>query len=818
MATTIDSGLFRNPNRDLVVNIKGTKKPVSDDYAYPKQDWFWTGKRPVFGECPGVAEDGHMTSLPLPDVSEKGTRQQLLDYFDNTWTLTEVLFSGLQGREVFLRSPWHQLRHPLIFYYGHVAALYINKLRVAGLIKDPVDEELEQIVETGVDEMSWDDLSKNDMEWPDLRRITEYRRTVYGIVKNLILDGDWSFPIRINDPAWALIMGYEHERIHLETSSVLIRELPAHLVTLPAQFPKNHPSAFDGSSGRKVQNEMLSVEAGEVHLGKPHDFRSFGWDNEYGTRSAQVAGFTASKFLITNGEFLEFVRAGGYGNRAYWTEAGWQWRVFRNIHFPTFWCPDGPVGLHQYKMRAIFDVIDLPLSWPVDVNVHEAKAYCAWKTLQDKPQHPYRLITENEHNMLRDASTRDLALGAARDPVMVQTGSQMASRKGAQYNSNLAWGSQSPVDALAPSSTGFHDVFGNAWHWTEDDFNMLDGFEVSPLYVDFSTPCFDGLHNIIMGGSFMSTGDEASIFSRFHFRPHFHQHASFRMCSGPNVGVQLPKLGTNGLSSAAPNLSADMEGEVDERMLNQYGTRQDVQPWESGPDSGLSFPARIAKVASEWAREKDVSLKRVLDLGCTVGGCSMELAKTVPEVVGVDFPHLIAAAEEMKRDGQRLFNMKEEGDVYTELLASVDSKIDRTRVNFKPVDPCGISAADSGSFNAVVMTNLLERLPAPAQCLENLVGKHGLVKPGGLLILSTTGSWSTSYTPKSQWLGGYKDEAGNEVRTLDGIKAVMAGLNGELQLIHREDVPMLMRQDARNFQFKMVETTVWQRQTALDDN
>ena len=94
-----------------------------------------------------------------------------------------------------------------------------------------------------------------------------------------------------------------------------------------------------------------------------------------------------------------------------------------------------------------------------------------------------------------------------------------------------------------------------------------------------------------------------------------------------------------------------------------------------------------------------------------------------------------------------------------------------------------ISAADSGSFNAVVMTNLLERLPAPAQCLENLVGKHGLVKPGGLLILSTTGSWSTSYTPKSQWLGGYKDEAGNEVRTLDGIKAVMAGLNGESRRI-----------------------------------
>ena len=49
-----------------------------------------------------------------------------------------------QGREVFVRSPWHQLRHPLIFYYGHVATLYINKLRVAGLVKEAVNEYMEQ--------------------------------------------------------------------------------------------------------------------------------------------------------------------------------------------------------------------------------------------------------------------------------------------------------------------------------------------------------------------------------------------------------------------------------------------------------------------------------------------------------------------------------------------------------------------------------------------------------------------------------------------------------------------------------------------------
>lgn len=467
--------------------------------------------------------------------------------------------------------------------------------------------------------------------------------------------------------------------------------------------------------------------------------------------------------------------------------------------------------MHQYKLRVIYDVVELPLSWPVDVNVHEAKAYCAWKTMQDKPKHPYRLITEGEHQLLRDASTRDESLGMARDPVMANAGSDMCKMKGAQYNSNLAWGSQCPVDALAPSSTGFHDVFGNAWHWTEDDFNMLDGFEVSPLYVDFSTPCFDGLHNIIMGGSFISTGDEASMFSRFHFRPHFHQHASFRMCSGPNSGVQLPKLGTNGLSSAAPNLSAEMERHVDEQMLVHFGAQQDVLPWPQGPTSALSFPSRMAKLVVEWAGKEGIPLKRVLDLGCTVGGLTLELAKTAPEVVGVDVPHYISAAEEMKRDGQRLFRMKEEGDVYTEILASVDSKVDRMRVNFKPVDPATISAADSGSFNVVVMTNLLERLPAPAQCFENMFGEHGLVKPGGLLVISTTGSWSTAHTPKSQWLGGYTDDSGNEVRTLDGIKAILQSSNGEMELIHREDVPAILREDARNYRFQMAEISIWRR-------
>lgn len=76
----------------------------------------------------------------------------------------------MQGTEAFYRPPYHNLRHPMVFYYGHPAALYVNKLRVAGLLSEPVNELFEHIFETGVDEMAWDDLSKNDMLWPMVRR------------------------------------------------------------------------------------------------------------------------------------------------------------------------------------------------------------------------------------------------------------------------------------------------------------------------------------------------------------------------------------------------------------------------------------------------------------------------------------------------------------------------------------------------------------------------------------------------------------------------------------------------------------------------
>jgi hypothetical protein len=125
---------------------------------------------------------------------------------------------------------------------------------------------------------------------------------------------------------------------------------------------------------------LTDVAAGDVVVGKPRDWPSFGWDNEYGERKIHVRQFQASKFLVTNAEFHEFVKSGGYAAERFWTRDGWQWRSYRNSKWPTFWVKDGPEGLHKYKLRLCFDVVAMAWDLPVDVNYHEGKAFCAWKS------------------------------------------------------------------------------------------------------------------------------------------------------------------------------------------------------------------------------------------------------------------------------------------------------------------------------------------------------------------------------------------------------------------------------------------------------
>lgn len=287
----------------------------------------------------------------------------------------------------------------------------------------------------------------------------------------------------------------------------------------------------------------------------------------------------------------------------------------------------------------------MPYNWPAEVNCHEAVAYCNWlnelKRNETGKDLRLRITTEAEHQLLRDEQNlleKELPverLGEL-DPAMSLSGQECINVRG--YNYQLAYSSACPVDAHQPNSKGLHDVFGNVWHWCLDYFCPFPGFDVHPVYDDFSTPCFDGKHNVILGGSFMSCGQLASAFARYHFRPHFFQHAGFRVVV-PSEDEVEPR--TTSMDAPAPYFGSDAVQEVesaDDRrrreleasLKESFGSANDKLPEDKcGPlwsirDNVVDFAGQVASIADKFASRSGTQ-RRALDVGCGVGGVSLRI-------------------------------------------------------------------------------------------------------------------------------------------------------------------------------------------------
>ena len=196
-------------------------------------------------------------------------RAEILDYFHATFEIDERLYDTLLNDETFYLRP-DRLRHPLIFYFGHTATFYINKLTVAKVIDQRINPRFESMFAVGVDEMSWDDLNESHYEWPTRVEVKEYRDQVRVLLDRLIRTLPLSLPIGWEDPLWGIMMGIEHQRIHLETSSVLIRQLPIDQVQ---QLPMWDICL---ETGEPPVNQLLNVAGGPVTLGKSKDHPLYG--------------------------------------------------------------------------------------------------------------------------------------------------------------------------------------------------------------------------------------------------------------------------------------------------------------------------------------------------------------------------------------------------------------------------------------------------------------------------------------------------------------------------------------------------------------
>ncbi len=708
--------------------------------------------------------------LSAGSAAEPGTadlvaakREEILAYFHRTCEIDQRLF-GLIANEKAFFVRHEPLRHPPIFYFAHPATFYVNKLFVARHFTTRIDPAMEAMMAVGVDEMSWDDLNSAHYDWPTVDAVRRYRQRVRQRVDAFIRTMPLELPIRQDSPAWMILMGIEHERIHLETSSAILRQMPLADLRREADLTADEKGLWRTcrAAGPRPANPWVEVAAQSVRLGKRDDDQTYGWDNEYGTEEVRLPAFSASRQLVSNGEFLEFVEAGGYGDESLWTDEGRGWLQYTKATHPRFWRRHSTT----WSQRNLLDEIPLPLDWPVEINCLEAQAWCAWKRQQTGLN--IQLPTEAHWQLLRGTIDTD----------QPHWGS-------APGNINLEHFASSCPVTMFPQGE-FCDVIGNVWQWTRTPIMPFKGFEVHPLYDDFSVPTFDGRHNLIKGGSWISTGNEALASARYAFRRHFYQHAGFR----PIID--------------APGHDCITEGS---KLYETDGLVTQYLEFHYGPEAlGVAnFPTACAAEAIRHLPEN--RRRRCLDIGCSVGRSTFEFARSFEHVDGIDFSaRFIQSGVRLQAGGEVHYEVPTEGELTVARsvsLAKLGLADLRGRVAFLQGDACNLKPLFT-DYDLVFAGNLIDRLYDPSLFLA-LIG--GRVLPGGLLVITSPYTWLEEYTPKSKWLGGRR-EHGEPQTTFAGL---CHALEEGFSLVHRSDIPMVIRETARKHQHTIAEMTVWRR-------
>ena len=367
-------------------------------------------------------------------------------------------------------------RHRIVFYIGHLEAFEGNLFRdtVGGL--PSFHPEFDRLFAFGIDPVGTALPSDVPEDWPALTEIREYRQRLREqIDARAITDGQ------------ILNVAIEHRLMHCETLAYLLHRLPLEHKLRPALAPITF-------SNKPLQPAMIEIPAGPAALGLASSSGTFGWDNEFEAHTVVVPAFAIDKYKVTNARYLEFMQAGGYGNRALWTDADWDWKTSNDITHPAFWRRSGDA----WRYRAMFDEIPLPPAWPVYVSHAEASAYA-------------RLAGEK---LPTEAQWQRAAHGT--QPV---------------GNSDFKSWDPTPVNAFPETSGTFGavEMIGNGWEWTSSVFAPFAGFEPFPFYPGYSANFFDGKHYVMKGGSPRTAACMLRPSFRNWFQPHYpYVYAGFR--------------------------------------------------------------------------------------------------------------------------------------------------------------------------------------------------------------------------------------------------------------------------------------------------
>jgi iron(II)-dependent oxidoreductase len=436
-------------------------------------------------------------------------QHQLLERLSDARARTDELFDIVKPDSLYER-PIPE-RHRIIFYLGHLEAFDWNLLRERVLGSKAFHPEFDKLFAFGIDPVNGALPSDQPIDWPSIADARHYVERIRESIDDGLaglMPSDWnSNQIGADFSGSTLLnVAIEHRLMHGETLAYMLHQLPLDRKVRGQRKPELMVPA--------AAPRMIEIPAGRATLGLSRSDKSiFGWDNEYEAQTVNVTAFAVDKYKVTNGQYLDFIAAGGYENPAYWTEEDWNWRTAQDIRHPAFWKQRDK----RWFYRTMFDEISLPLDWPVYVSQAEASAYARWagKSLPTEAQwHRAAYGTEN-------GTERPFPWGTA----------VPNSSKG---NFDFHRWDPAAVGAFPEgvSAFGVADLLGNGWEWTSSRFEPFPGFQRFSFYPGYSADFFDGKHYVIKGASARTAACMLRRSFRNWFQPHYqYVYAGFRCAS-----------------------------------------------------------------------------------------------------------------------------------------------------------------------------------------------------------------------------------------------------------------------------------------------
>jgi gamma-glutamyl hercynylcysteine S-oxide synthase len=436
----------------------------------------------------------------ISTLNHAPVQTKLLERFLDARRRTDDLFSIVKAGSLYER-PIPE-RHRIIFYIGHLEAFDWNLLSERSFGLKKFQPELDRLFAFGIDPLGGGLPDDQPSDWPSVREVHEYGARIRRILDNKIAnasdDSSSEFPLH-----QLVNVAIEHRLMHAETLAYMLHQLSF-------DHKVGKPDLVSIGGAAPVAQQMIQIPAGRATLGLARNGEEFGWDNEYEEFTVNAPAFAVDKFEVTNGQYLEFLRSGGYETRSLWTDEDWKWQEENQISHPVFWRQSG----ESWFYRGMFEEQPLPLNSPVYVSLAEARAYAAWAG-KDLP-------TEAEWHRAayadKNGGERAYPWGSA------APAAEFGNFDFANWNSTA-------VNAFpaGQSAFGVADMIGNGWEWTCTTFAPLPGFKAFPFYPGYSADFFDGKHFVMKGGSPRTAACMVRRSFRNWFQPHYqYVYAGFR--------------------------------------------------------------------------------------------------------------------------------------------------------------------------------------------------------------------------------------------------------------------------------------------------